>query len=582
LKTACRQSVHIALACLLGGPVALANSPAVVIGLDGAAQDNVTAFLGYAEESCATPAWRLRALYAQAPAKIREALEVFGYYDPIIERSLEQTEDCLTATYNIDPGPQVLYRNITVAITGADNATPLWQTVLNANPLRAGEPLNHEAYRSYRQRLEDTARRYGYFAGEFEQRRIDVYPEEMSADVTLIFAPGPRYRFGEVALEQDVVTPELLTRFIEFDSGEPYDANQIAKLYEALLLTGYFSSVDIRMLPAELPKETVDVIITAAAAKPTTWTAGLGFGTDTGPKVRLGYFNRRRNVKGHQWSATTSLSPVIAEAGLSYRIPLDRPRAEWLYFDAGYKDEDTDTSSSQLAKVGVKQLEQRGKDWLETRFIDVSNEDFVLADNAGSVFLVIPGVSWNRVDIDNIARPRKGFRFTFQITGTTELIGSDINALQSIASGKLIVPLPWQSRLLTRLEVGTTLLDDFDELPASLRFFAGGDFSVRGYDYETLGPLAGDGSGAVVGGESILTGSVEFDKLIGRDWTVAAFADAGNAFNSFSDINLQFSAGGGVRWFSPVGPVRFDLAFPMGSDLTDDSFRIHITLSPDL
>lgn len=555
-------------------------SPLVLEGLDGRERDNVLAFMGYADASCDSPAWRLRALYAQAEDNIRQGLEAFGYYRPQIESELVRTDDCLQARFKVTPGEPVRYREVQFEIRGPGADADHWQAVRDANPLQPGEPLQHADYAAYRQRIENTARRFGYFSGEFLAREITVKPAAGSADVELIYNTGPRYRFSAVEFEQDVIADELLRRFVDFAPGDPFNADHIAELYEALLLSGYFSTVDIRTEPQRDGSHTVRTVLTAAPSKASTWTAGLGFGTDTGPQVQLGYLNRRRNSAGHQWSANGSASQVIKEAGVGYRIPLDNPESEWLYGDLGYKDEDTDTSDSRILKAGIKRQQQRRGNWLETQFIDMSNENFELADSAGSVFLLVPGISWSRLEVSDLARPRRGYRLSFQVSGSSEAIGSDLTFAQTLASAKIILPLPAGFRLLSRAEVATTWLEDLQELPASLRYFAGGDFSVRGYDYKALGPRADDGT--VTGGDNLLTASVEIDRALRGKWSVAAFADTGNAFNSFSDMNLQLGVGAGVRWYSPVGPIRFDLAFPVSSDITDDRFRVHVTLSPDL
>jgi len=149
--------------------------------------------------------------------------------------------------------------------------------------------------------------------------------------------------------------------------------------------------------------------------------------------------------------------------------------------------------------------------------------------------------------------------------------------VQLYASAKYIHSLG-DLRLLARVESGTTWIDSVEDLPASLRYFTGGDQSIRGYGFRELGPLNDDGT-EVVGGRNLTVGSVEFDYLVRSNWRVAVFADAGNAFNNPDDFDFMRSVGFGVRWLSPVGPIRIDIAHPFNSD---DAFRIHVTMGPDL
>ncbi len=580
-SAAALRCARVLLCCALSGMLPLASPAAELVqidGLRGELLDNAEAYLGYAGESCGSPEWRLQSRLARGPDRIREALEAYGYYSPVITSASETVDGCLQARFSVDPGSPVLYRNVDIALDYTGDMA-VWRPLISANPFTQGAVLKHSEYDAYKQRFNATARRYGYFDGAFTSSEILIYPAELAADITLRFNPGTRYRFGATRIQQDVVTDELVERFVAFSPDDPFDGEAVTELYEALLLTNYFATVDVRSEPRDDGSHLADIVIDATAAKPTTWTAGLGFGTDTGPQVRLGYLNRRVNRSGHQWSVSGSASRIIKQAGVNYRIPLADPRAEWLSFDGGYRDEDTDTLDSKQLKTGVKRLQRRGTSWLETRFFDIVDERYVVGEQSGDAFYMAPGVSWSRTESNGLARPGKGFRISFQVSGTAEAIGSTLSFVQGIASAKFIRTLPLGIRVLARADAGTTWVDDFQELPASLRFFAGGDFSVRGYDYKTLGPR--DNTGEVVGGDNLLTFSIEADRIIRNNWAVAVFADGGNAFDDYADINLKFGAGAGIRWFSPVGPIRFDLAFPLANDATDD-FRVHVTLSPDL
>ncbi len=230
-------------------------------------------------------------------------------------------------------------------------------------------------------------------------------------------------------------------------------------------------------------------------------------------------------------------------------------------------------------KTRPQQTRRRPGDWRETRFIDYIHEDYRVGDERGTSNLIVPGISWAEQPLLLTGRPRRGNRLNLRLSGTDEWLGSDTAFVQVETGGKLILPLGANARLLTRLEAGWTIKDDFSDLPFSVRYFAGGDGSVRGYDYKALGPTDVDGN--VIGGANKLVGSLEFDAQIYGNWSAAVFVDSGNAFNSFSDMSLKTSVGGGIRWYSPLGPVRFDVGVPLDRD-APDSWRIHISLGPDL
>jgi translocation and assembly module TamA len=131
-------------------------------------------------------------------------------------------------------------------------------------------------------------------------------------------------------------------------------------------------------------------------------------------------------------------------------------------------------------------------------------------------------------------------------------------------------------RLIARAELGAMAVDDFDQLPPDLRFFAGGDRSVRGFDYQAIGEV--NESGGVVGGQYLVTSSLEYEHYFEPKWGAAAFVDAGDAFTN--DFNANVAVGIGARWRSPVGTVRLDFAKPVVTDF-DDGWRIHLTIGPE-
>ena len=565
--------------CLL--PWASVLAKVEIDGVRGALRDNVLAHLALDDAPCDAPSWRLRRQTRQAEPQIREALEAYGYYNPVITLHSGSDPGCWLTQIAIDPGRPVRLRRVDTAITGEAEHDKAFQRLLKANPLQAGDVLNHATDDKYKKSVSDRARQQGYFAGAFATARIDILAKENAADITLQYESGPRYRFGPVSFQQSVVRPDLVERFVGFKTGAPYDGAEINDFYNALLATGYFATVDLRTMPGIPPDIEVPITVDLTPALRQVYTAGAGYSTDTGPKLRAGYTNRRLNARGHQFDATVSVSRVLSEIGVSYRLPRDDPRVEWLSVDAGFQHEDTTTSLTDTYKTGIKEFHRRSGGWIETRFLDASVERFEIADETNTEFLLIPGISWShKVPTSSaVTRPEKGHRVSLRLSGTTKLIGSDSEFLQAELQGKWILPAWKDARVLLRGEAGATVKDNFQTLPPSVRYFAGGDYSVRGYDYESLGPT--DDQGNVIGGSHTLIGSVELDQRVWRNWSVAAFVDTGNAFDSFTNMRLKTGVGAGIRWYSPLGPVRVDIAFPLDRDAPDD-WRLHITLGPDL
>lgn len=550
-----------------------------ISGVEPKVRENILAYLRLDDEACDAPDWRLRRLFVEAETEIREALEVVGYYNAGIDKNFEAGEDCWAASFSIVPGQPVVLRNVSIEIDTGETVDDVLQATVGECELEPGDVLQHPAYDTCRRAIAQAAEDRGFFSAEFTARRIDVFPDEYAADITLHLISGPRYVFGETSFDQAVLDPELIRRFVKITPGEPYEATLVRRLQRDLVRSTFFDQVLFRPEPRGEPHFDVPIRVELTPGKRWQYDAGVGYATDLGPKFRLGILNRRVNKRGHQIEGELDVSRVIQEVGLSYQIPLDRPR-NWFTIDTGYKIEDNDSFESHLFTAGIQRVQKRDNGWIRSLFVDLRLEDYetgVFDD--GYSTLVTPGIGYAFVSEDYPPRPLAGHRTNLQARGAAEALLSDTSFVQLYGNTKWVFSLWPGARFLTRAEVGYTLIDKLATLPASVRFFTGGDVSVRGYEYKSLGPT--DPFGAVVGGENLLVGSVEIDQRIAASWSVAAFIDSGNAFDDLNNFDPATGVGAGIRWFSVLGPIRFDIAIPLEND-APDSYRIHITLGPDL
>lgn len=238
-----------------------------------------------------------------------------------------------------------------------------------------------------------------------------------------------------------------------------------------------------------------------------------------------------------------------------------------------------DTYDTKLLSIGANKTKSFGKGRLGTAYIKMQREKSTIASDKVDSFLLFPGIRFTKRHYDSIIRPTRGYRYMADVKVSSEYWGSDASFIQIIADASTLVPLPWRLSLFARIRGGFTLLDgSIHELPASLRFFTGGSRTVRGYKYQSLG--AEDENGQVIGGKYLLVGNIEFERAIFDKWGIAAFYDIGNSFNSFSDIDLFQGAGAGIRYYSPIGSLRFDVARQIGVD--NPKFRIHFTVGLEL
>jgi len=560
------------LACGLLACLPCARAEVNFTGIDGALEANARALIALDAAACDTSPWRVERLFRDADEELLDSLQALGYYNATFTKQLTWADDCWHAAFDVVAGEPVRYRLVEVMVDGDAAALPF---SVRGQPA-VGDVLDHGRYERFKSSLITRAGAYGYFDAAFTQKEIVVDRQANAADLRLRLEPGSRYRYGDIRFTEGILRDGLLRRYAGIKEGEYYDAAAISKLYDALTSSGYFKTVSVRTEPVDESALTVpvDVILTPSLRR--NYSVGAGFATDTGPQGRLGYINRRRNDKGHQFEARLFVSDTDIELTGHYRWPVRDPRTDWASIAGGFQHQDTDTSESDTIKIGYYRTQSFAENWLWSRYVDYAREQFTIADQDDISRLLMPGVNFESAIGREISRTTNGRRINVDIRGASDALGSDTNFLQVRATARWIHSLNERARVITRGRVGATAKDALAELPVSVRFFTGGDRNLRGYDYQAVGPV--DANGIIIGGSYVLEASLEFDYLVAGNWAVATFADIGSAFNSRPEFSR--GVGVGVRWYSPVGPIRLDFAHPL--DDPDNNFRIHVVLGPDL
>ena len=283
------------------------------------------------------------------------------------------------------------------------------------------------------------------------------------------------------------------------------------------------------------------------------------------------------NDYGHRLNVSLSASPVLSGIVGEYRKPLTDPRSEWQSYTGAFDHEDTDTFESYITRLGVRRSKRLSTSWLRTLSLDLSYEDFTVADVEDDSRLVMPAIAFDHKSGDRDLYPSNGRRFGTELRASHTAIGSSTSFVQLIGRIRFIYGLGENTRVLSRATVGWTFNNEFEELPPSVRFFAGGDESIRGFGYESLGPT--DEDGQVIGGNRLLVASLEIERRLRGSFYGAAFVDAGNAYDG-SDFDAAVGVGLGLKWRSPIGGIRLYLAHPLNK--SDQDVRVHLSLGPEL
>lgn len=571
--TAAVRAAWAGLLLVSGTGQAALNVQVSLDGLPEPLKANALAYLRLDDGDIADET-ELQRRYRAAPDEIRTACEALGYYSLTLESSLDALpEGRWQARFTVQPGEPVRVNSLDLQLLGPGADDALLTTWRREFPLQVGEVLRHDRYDQGKKALVSRALAYGYLDGQYSVSELLIDPQQHQATLRLHYQTGPRYQLGAVSFSGSTLRPAILQRYVPYVPNVPYQAELIAKFQENLYASGYFDAVDVQLPRSEAQGQVLPVQVHLTPRTRKKLSAGLGFATDSGPRLRADWENRQLNSLGHTLGAGLELSGIRQGLSLNYGVPrsaLD----ERLDYQTALLREETDTALETSFKLGVQHSFSRGE-WQRNLFARYQGSLFEIGATESTSHLLLAGANWTRTRRDDPVYPTRGSRLFFELL-TSEPLLSSTWLVQGRATGKWLRPLGQRGSLLLRGDLGATWTGDFDQLPASLRFFTGGDDSVRGYGYNSLSPE--DATGTATGGRYLLTGSVEYRRTLSGNWGAAVFYDTGAAFNESGD-ELSQAVGLGARWRSPVGPVSIDLAFGLDED---NSIRLHLRVGPDL
>ena len=588
------ESLVVPLLFLCFSNVAFATN--LTVAFDGelskAVKRNINSYLGALPK---TDLERSAFIYS-AKEKAFNALNSLGYYQADISIVVEKDPWKLILIVKVnDP---TLLDNVDIKITGAAQNDPAFTALLNNIDIHHGDKLHHGKYEKVKSDLLSLALQRGYFDGKLIDSNITIKQGFDDANINITYDSGPRYRFGEVNFNDFDLKPQLLTGMIPFKKGDFYNTHDFHKLQQQLQSTQYFSNV--QALPAMKTEDRVDdytipINVTLTPAKSHQFDFGVGYATDTKYRLSVGWRTPLINQYGHFQETKIEYSPINPTGNFIYSIPLGHPTEDLLQFKITVENDEYPDLTSKVYSAQIGRVLSKD-DWNRQIYTRVHQEawhynldevepniDWSKQDN---VQYIIPGILWSRTIRGGSALdPSSGFRQIYNIEGAHLKAGSDNSFFRVHGRWNYITTLKSKHRLVTRAELGAIYIDRDAELAPSLRFYAGGDQSIRGFDYQSIGstvPSSSDPENPkliVVGGTRLMVASIEYQYYLTNKWRVAFFSDGGSVANK-GEFNPVYSFGSGIHYLTPVGAVKFDYAF--GFDGDKKTNRIHISLGAEL
>ena len=593
--------------------------------------------LGHVDAQIFGPEARLQAhnyerVIDRAITRARAALRPYGYYDPRIEaRVLVEDPASTTVELTINPGPQIRISDVDVRLTGdgSDDARFLdWQ---EAWPLNTGDALDQTIWEQQKRDAMEIASARGYLAARFVEHRLELDLEQNSAAIILTLDTGPRYVIGDVDFGEHSLKPGILEYLPRFEQGDPYAARLVSQLRTDLWKTGYFDDITVfEVQQQERTPPAVDVKVRVETTAKNDYTGALGYGTDTGIRLQANWTRVPVSSAGDRLDLGIGYQELDDEFKLRgrYQKPWRNRARQWWdtqvsvtfeNLDVDVKRDEEDEESIRLATGDIEERHIRfgrlkllnfnagESQWFYSLFGQYLNSERRLqlsaTDPASAPLFESPGLDDRFKDTsDAVSLGAKleiinvqGRRFATYgnhdiawIFHSDQAFGSTVEFTQAYLSTRRSYLVGDRLKFYLRAEAGYTdaVVDNFEinaggepfalsltQLPNFYRFKAGGSMSVRGYGFEQL-------SNNDVGSNHIITASAEAEYRILDSWSIAAFADIGNAFNNWKDPDLKRGVGVGVRWYSIIGEIRVD--FAQAIDFDDKPWRLHVTIGTPL
>ncbi|HXZ50760.1 MAG TPA: BamA/TamA family outer membrane protein [Burkholderiales bacterium] len=518
----------------------------------------------------------LRRLVDEARPEIVQALNAEGWFSPRVETAVEYANGGLIARIKVDPGEPTRVSAVALRFSGPVAAADPWdearrRAVRRAFGLQAGARFTQAAWEAAKQRALAALAAERYAAASIAASEARIDPETRSAALSVAYDSGPPFYIGTIEVSGTRRIPaRLVEHFNPLRAGEPWSRERVSLYERRLVESGYFVGASVEIDPDPARAAAAPLRVRVIEGRSQRITGGLGYSTDVGVRGNLNYSHSDLPLFSQPWRLRSSLradSKTQTLEGVIDGPP--RPNATWDSYGGSLERNDIQNEKTLGARLGYAYnwgLERNpsriGLEWrVEQREIAGLPDD-----NRYAVFL-----GWRKTlrETDDFIDPTRGYLGSIELGSAIPGLATQ-NFQRALATMNFFVPAGQRDDLQFRAQAGYVRASTREGIPSAYVFRTGGDQTVRGYAYESIGvPEAG----AIVGGRYLAVGSAEYIRWLTPEWGAAAFVDAGDAFDDFSTRAFKVGYGLGARWRSPIGPFRIDLAYGQQAH----SLRVHFS-----
>ncbi|TMP23997.1 outer membrane protein assembly factor [Pseudoalteromonas rubra] len=538
--------------------------------LSDEAHDNVMRFLSTYVGKPFTP--RRKKLIDK---DVTKALQALGYYHHALTISFDPKTRRVALI--LDPGVALQWHQVEIALQGIEDDA--LRSRLLDGAIQIGEQVRHDRYEATKAQIESVLLELGYFDFQWLKKQLSVDRAQQQVSAILSLSAGPRYRFGELRLSAESKAVAFAKALSPFSPGEFYAAQKLSQYNLTLNETPYFQSVRVYPLLKLRHQGTVPIRVELIDKPANSYEVGGGYSTDLGAKARFKWSKPWVTSGGHSMTSDLNISQRQQDISGAYTIPVDDPNNDVFRILGGYQLQDdlTEGVDTKTWNIQVQRQWLTSGNWVRTAFLKREHETSEQDGETLKTEMLIPGVSYAK---------KQSLGGMLPYWGNERLISVEL-ASDSLISSTSLIKVRWKNAwlrniaqrhfFLTRLEAGAIITDDIEAVPFNMRFFAGGDQSVRGFAYQSVAPR--DEEGKLLGGKYLTTASAEYNYQFMPNWRVALFVDTGTATDDFKE-KWALGAGFGIRYLTPVGPIRLDHAWGLSKD--SKSTRLSIVIGPEM
>jgi translocation and assembly module TamA len=517
----------------------------------------------------------LERLVVEARAETERAAAAEGWFSAKVDTAIERQEEVSVVRLVVDPGPRTTVAAIDLQFRGAvaDGAERNERRIAAVRRewrLRSGDPFRQLDWEAAKRGAVTELARELYAAASIVASEARVDPESRTATLRVELDSGPPFRFGSVQVSG---TRRYSARIVEnlygIRPGDEYDATRLAVFQRRLLETGYFATAQISVDRDPANADAAPVAVTVAEARSQRVDTGINFSTDTRLGAQLNYTNQDLADSALRLRSLLKVDEKTQTVEAAVDTP-PRTGGVWNTVQARYEATDIQNQRTDGTMVGVSYNWGVERTPSQVSLSGHHERQVVIGSTTERNDALFLGFRQVYRFTDDPLLPRRGVLGSVQLGSSLPHMATQ-EFVRATAKVNILVPFGRTFDLSARAEGGYVFADSRSGIPTTFLFRTGGDQTIRGYSFQSIGVPQG---AAIVGGRYMAVGSVEATYWFAGDWGAAAFVDAGDAFDDRNAFDVAIGYGVGVRWRSPIGPFRADVAYGQRAG----SLRMHFSV----